>query len=229
MTPSQAGATVEGSRRARPGLTRDKILGAALKLVDEHGLSALTMRSLGAELGVDPMAVYKHLDNKDAVLDGVAELLWSEIDLPDDEALGWKERLRLIARALRTLAHSHPNAFALLFRRCLSEPALRVFDAQLDALERAGLTRDLAAQGVRALITYAVGYGMAELSPLLMSQLQGNDVSDVQRVMRVVQSLPQGLSPHLAEVACIVCECDLDAQFDFGLDLIINGLEAQLV
>ena len=76
---------------------------------------------------------------------------------------------------------------------------------------------------MRALITYAVGYGMAELSPLLMSQLQGNDVSDVQRVMRVIQSLPQGLSPHLAEVACIVCECNLYKQFDFGLDLIING------
>jgi len=81
---------------------------------------------------------------------------------------------------------------------------------------------------VRALVTSAVGYGMAELSPLLMNQLQGSDVSDVQRVMRVMRSLPGDLSPRLTGVACVVCECDLDRQFDFGLDLIIGGLESQL-
>jgi TetR/AcrR family tetracycline transcriptional repressor len=236
MTRSQAAGTDERPARARrgregtgrPGLTRDKILRSALKLVDHQGLSALTMRSLGAELGVDPMAVYKHLANKDALLDGLAELLWSEVEVPDDGVLAWKDRLRLIARSLRSLAHTHPNAYPLLFRRCLSEPALGVFDAQLDALGRAGIKRELAAQGVRALVTYAVGYGMAELSPLLMNQLQGSDVSDVQRVMRVMQSLPRDLSPRLAEVACVVCECDVDKQFDFGLDLIMGGLEAQL-
>lgn len=233
MTASETTAAVQRPRRARsgrerPGLTRDKILRAALQLVDDRGLSALTMRSLGAELGVDPMAVYKHLANKEAVLDGLAELLWSEVELPSNEAVAWKERLRLIGRTLRSLAHSHPNAYPLLFRRCLSEPALHVFDAQLEALRGAGLKPEFAAQGVRALVTYAVGYGMAELSPLLMNQLQGSDVSDVQRVVRVMQSLPEGLSPHLAEVACVVCECDVDGQFDFGLDLIIDGLGAQL-
>lgn len=236
MTRSHAAATVrrpagpppDPEEAGRPGLTRDKILRAALRLVDDHGLSALTMRSLGADLGVDPMAVYKHLANKDALLDGLAELLWSEVELPQNEALAWKERLQLIGRSLRSLAHSHPNAYPLLFRRCLSEPALCVFDAQLDALESAGFEREPAAQGVRALVTYAVGYGMAELSPLLMDQLQGSDVPDVQRLMRVMQSLPRDLSPRLAEVACIVCECDVDGQFDFGLDLIIGGLEARL-
>lgn len=236
MTRSQGAATAPPPRRnrrvqtgtGRPRLTRAAILDAALKLVDDRGLSALTMRSLGSELGVDPMAVYKHLANKDDLLDGLAELLWSEVELPTDEALAWKERLRLIGRSLRSLAHSHPNAYPLLFRRCLSEPALCVFDAQLNALEVAGFEPEPAAQGVRALVTYAVGYGMAELSPLLMNQLQGSDVSDVQRLMRIMQSLPRDLSPRLAEVACIVSECDVDTQFDFGLGLIIGGLEAQL-
>jgi hypothetical protein len=68
----------------------------------------------------------------------------------------------------------------------------------------AGFKRELSAEGVRALVTYAVGFGMAELSPLLMNQLQGNDISEVQRVMRVMQSLPPDFSPRLGEVACIV-------------------------
>lgn len=230
-TPDARAPGTRSDRRGsagRPGLTRRKILEVALRLVDDDGLPALTMRSLGAELGVDPMAVYKHLANKDALLDGVAELLWSTVDVPDDADTAWKERLRLIARSLRRLAHSHPNTYPLLFRTCLSEPALRVFDAQLGTLKGAGFTPDVAAQAVRALVTYAVGYGMAELSPLLMNQLQGSDVSDVQRVVRVMQVLPRDLPPGLAEVACVVCECDVDDQFDFGLELIIGGLEARL-
>src|SRR6266481_8370899 len=87
---------------ARRPLTRERILQTGLQLIDQQGLEAFTMRKLAQELGVDPMSIYRHVENKDALLDGVAEVLWGEVELPGSGA-GWEELLRSMATSLRTL------------------------------------------------------------------------------------------------------------------------------
>lgn len=217
----------KGQRRARRGepLSQQEILEAALRLIDEEGLEALTVRRLGAALGVDPMALYRHFENKEALLDGVTELLWDEVERTAHDGPNWKDQLRSIARSLRNLAHAHPNAYSLVMtREVMPEAALSLSEAKLKALKAAGFEEDLAAKAVRTLVSYGVGYGAVELSYLL-SEDQGS-ASETERLMRVMRMVPRDVSPHLAEVARIICDCDVDAQFDFGLEVVLTGLEA---
>src|SRR5947209_5534948 len=111
---------------ARRPLTRERILQTGLQMIDQQGLEAFTMRKLAQELGVDPMSIYRHFQNKDALLDGVADVLWEEIELPGSEA-GWEELLRSIATSLRALGHAHPHAYPLLLNcQILPLAALRL-------------------------------------------------------------------------------------------------------
>lgn len=218
------------SARRREPLSRREILEVAVRLIDEDGLEALTVRRLGGALGADPMALYRHFENKEALLDGVAELLWEEVERTAHDGSTWKDQLRSIARSLRELAHAHPNAYSLLMtREVMPEAALSLSEAKLKALEEAGFEQDLAAQAVRTLVSYGVGYGAVELSYLLSEdQESAEPASEAERLMRVMRMLSRDVPPHLAEVARVICDCDVDAQFDFGLELILVGLEAML-
>src|SRR6266540_1855700 len=105
--------TAQSERAARAPLSRQQVLRAALDYVDQHGLEALSMHKLGAELGVKAMSLYKHVADKDDILDGIVDLLWDEI--PAEPAAGdWREAIRQLAAALRDLVHRHPHAAALL-------------------------------------------------------------------------------------------------------------------
>jgi AcrR family transcriptional regulator len=209
------------SRRTR--LSRSRILAAALELVDLDGLEALTMRRLADQLKVDPMSLYNYVDGKDALLDGLAEALWAEVK-PTDSAAGWKETLRSLATALRQLAHAHPHAYGLLFGRgFLPGPSLLSIDAALKVLEGAGLNREQAAEMIRTLMSYAVGYAMLELSAPPTS-----GESRLEQIVSLTRALPQDTPVHLVEVARLMCDCDMDYQFKLGLDLILTGLEARL-
>lgn len=96
----------------------------ALDIVDRDSLDGLTMRALGRELGADPMAAYYHLPNKTAVLDGIVEAVWSELDLPEPSSQPWQERLEAIARAIRDTLRRHPNALPILATRPPTSPHL---------------------------------------------------------------------------------------------------------
>jgi AcrR family transcriptional regulator len=225
MTPT---ASVRTRRRGQ--LSRARILATALQLVDQDGLDALSMRRLADELKVDPMSLYNHVDSKDALLDGLAEALWNEIQLPGGE-IGWQEALRTLAISLRGLAHAHPYAYGLLFGRgILPEPSLRALDAALAALGRAGLDRQPAAEMLRTLVAYAAGYGMLELGygMLGLSTAATADASGIEQIVRLTRALPRDAPVHLVEVARLCADCDMDYQFNLGLDLILTGLEARL-
>ncbi len=111
-------AEVSQARRDRAPLTRARIVRAALALIDERGLGQLTMRRLGADLGVEAMSLYKHVPGKEAILDGVRELLLQEFAATplavEDEAGGWREHLARFANAYRAVGLAHPEAFGLL-------------------------------------------------------------------------------------------------------------------
>jgi AcrR family transcriptional regulator len=230
---------------ARRPLTRASILDAGLRLIDQQGLEALTMRRLAQELGVDPMSIYRHFENKDALLDGVANVLWGEVDVPGGD-VGWEALLRSIATSLRALAHAHPHAYALLLnRQILPLAMLRVWDVAMERLQQAGFERQRAREIACAVCSYASGYAMVELSCAVCSDASGDameevpapwlepseraaeGMADIGRLTQVMRCLPRETPARLVEVAYVLTNCDTDAQFTFGLDLMLTGLKAR--
>jgi AcrR family transcriptional regulator len=202
-------------------------------LIDEQGLETLTMRKLAQELGVDPMSLYRHFANKDALLDGLTEVLWAEVALPEDlpgEDMGWQETLRTVAGALHALAHAHPHAYALVLSpRIFPLAALRLWDAVMERLQQAGFARERAAAACCTVCGYALGAAMVELSALapdaaVCAADAAAERADIQRFAEIMRRLPRETPPRLVEVACVLTNCDMDAQFRFGLDLMLAGL-----
>lgn len=209
--------------RRKLHLSRERILATGLELVDQDGLEALTMRRLAEALRVDPMSLYNHVKSKDDLLDGLTEALWSEVRLPD-RTEGWKPTLRAFATSIRGLARIHPLAYPLLIGRgILPRPALEAVDASLNRLEAAGLTRPKAAEMLRTLIAYAAGYALLELS---CAPAEG--ATQLEQIVSLTRALPRDAPVHLVEVARLWSDCDMDFQFELGLDLILGGLEARL-
>ncbi|MDQ4070359.1 MAG: TetR/AcrR family transcriptional regulator C-terminal domain-containing protein, partial [Actinomycetota bacterium] len=159
--------TIGVARPERPGapapLDRATILSAAVALVDAHGLAALNMRALARQLGVGTMSLYHHVPNKDALLDGIVEVLNEEIEIPDPASGPWDERARLMARSLREVALKHPNCVPLLVTRPFSTAAaLRPCEAAFEVLTEAGLAPDESIVTLRTFVAYVLGFVMME-------------------------------------------------------------------
>jgi AcrR family transcriptional regulator len=205
----------------RDRLSRRRVLEAALRIVDSEGLNALTMRRLGRELGVEAMSLYRHVPNKDALLDGIVELIVLEIEVPADVDGDWKEAARQIVRSYRRAAHSHPNAFPLVTMRPLNTPeGLRRLDATFEILRRAGLDEPTAIVAFRTLASYTRGFALEEVTGRAIgAEPLGSDRLDP-------RALPADEFPRLAELAPRLVAADRDAEFERGVDLILTGLEA---
>ncbi len=201
---------------ARLSLTADAIYAAALHLVDEEGIDALTMRRLAAELGVATMSLYGHVPSKDHLLLGVVNLAAREMALPDAGVPPW-EALKSITREFRRVALLHPNLVPLIVRQPpTGSEGLRTLEAALDALRRAGLGPAEAAQSYRAMASYAIGFVSLECGGFFrpVDFFAGDEVApvDLDTVPRIVET-----APYLAE-------WDADAEFEAGMDLIIRAL-----
>ena len=143
-------------------LTRSRILDAALELAAAEGITAVTMRAVAAQLGVTPMALYRHVAGKQELLDGVVERLLEELPVPDP-ALEPATRLTRIAEGLRAVARRHPDAFLMLFRRpAATGAALRRRDAVRTALADAGVARADVDRAERLLSTFVLGFAASE-------------------------------------------------------------------
>jgi TetR/AcrR family transcriptional regulator, tetracycline repressor protein len=216
--------------KGRQALTRERILHAGLRVIDQEGLEALTVRRLAQDLGVDPMSLYRHFENKEALLTGLADALWAEVAVPDDP--GWEAILRSLARSLRSVAHAHPQAYILLCQ-CPSLPTavLCLFHGALVRLQQSGFERKRAAETLNAVLSYAMGYATMELAaqPLRApTPPTQTPATDFERIAQVMRAIPRDTPPQLAEVAYLMCvDCDLDAQFSFGLDLMLTGLRGK--
>jgi AcrR family transcriptional regulator len=229
MTESTATSEIQHASTARRPLTRERILYVGLRLIDQQGLEAFTMRKLAKALGVDPMALYRHFENKDALLDSVAEMLWAEVELQGGEA-GWEALLRSLATSLRALAHTHPHAYVLLCNsRSLSPAMLHLCGSLLEQLQRVGFEQKRACQVLCTICSYAIGYAMVELSALspVVSESATPEMTDIWRLTQLMRRLPRETPTRLVEVACILTDCDMDAQFLFGLDLMLTSLRSR--
>jgi len=209
----------------RGRLDRRLILEAALGLVDRDGLESLTMRRLGTELSVDPMTIHHHVENKERLLDGIAEVLWEEVALPEESA-DPSEALRSLARSLRDLFRRHPQAAPLILRcSTLPRAELELFRAYLDVLDEGGVEDPAAV--LRPVVSYAAGYGYAERSMLGVQcePDQSKVLSERETLLYLGQALPPATPPRLADAAvAMIADCDSDRCFEEGLDLMLAGL-----
>jgi AcrR family transcriptional regulator len=199
-------------------LSRDRILASAGRLADRDGLEAVTMRRLGQTLGVEAMSLYKHVANKDAILDGLLERVLAEVQLPQPGG-DWEAELRRAAISLHEALARHPWACGLVTAPASSPNALgariRYIEALLRTLREAGFTPTQAYYGYHALDSHAVGFTMWEL---------GHAVPDNAEVEQVIRQIESGGYPYLLEHAREHDANHPQTSFEFGLDLIFDGL-----
>ncbi len=211
------------SAQPRARLNRDRVLQAAVTLADEGGTEALTMRKLGHALGVEAMSLYNHVASKDDVLDGLIDIVFSEIHL-DCEGRDWKTAMRRRAISAREALQRHRWAIGLMESRTHPGPAnLRHHDAVLGCLREAGFSIVMAAHAYSALDSYIYGFAMSQANLPLDTGDKG-----VQMVEMFLRQFPADVFPHLAEIATqLVMKPGYDYanEFEFGLDLILDGLE----
>ena len=205
------------AERAR--LSRPRIIAAALRYVDEHGLAALSMHRLGAELGVKGMSLYKHVTDKDDILNGIVELLWSTFEREFEPGPDWRTSVFSFATALRAFVHRHPNAAPLLISRpIVPEAALRVVRPLISAPASGRPPDEQVVPVLRTVTIYALGYALTELN---WFRPAAPDCAPVGRDL-----VPAGAPEELLAIADVFCGCvDMAAQFELGLDLMLRGLE----
>jgi AcrR family transcriptional regulator len=172
-------------------ISREAVLAAALRLADEHGLEAVTMHAVAERLRVTPMALYRHVDDKNALLDGLVELLLTERSLPRGGR--WDERLVALADAIRDTARRHPAVFPLLLTRPAVTPAARVVrDAVQSALREGGLPETEVARAERLVSTAVLGFAASEAAGRFREHDQSVIDADFAELIRWLR-LPLGL------------------------------------
>jgi len=207
---------------AKTPLKRERVLGAALVLADSSGIDSLTMRNLGRELGVEAMSVYNHVANKNDILDGIVDLVFSEIELPPEGA-EWKPAMRNRAISAHEALLRHPWAASLMQSRTKPGPAtLRHHDTVLATLRKAGFTVVMAAHAFSVIDGYVYGFALQQINIPLQTPEQVAEVGE-----GILRQLA-GTYPHLAEMItehAMKAGYDYAEEFQFGLDLILDGLE----
>jgi AcrR family transcriptional regulator len=208
------------TRRENPStpLSRERIVAAALALVDREGAGALSMRRLGAELGVDPMAVYYHIPNKEALLDAIVEAVMGEIDLGADRpGAPFEERLLLAAQAYRDVLLAHAQALPVVLSRPPTTPvALRPVEFLVGLLRQAGLPPEQALAGMNAIAAVVRGAVGALAS-------HASEPEALARRQARLDALPAEAYPYLHEAATRGGH-DWERDFEFGLRALARGL-----
>jgi AcrR family transcriptional regulator len=213
-------ATTKRPQRRAP-LSRELVLDTAVKLVDRGGLESLSMRKLGQELGVEAMALYYHFANKDEVIDGMVDLVFGEIDLPVGGA-DWKTAMRRRAFSLRDVLLRHRWALGLMESRRKPGPAsLRHHDAVIGSLLSAGLDMPTIAHAYSLLDSYIYGFALFAMNlPFDPSE----EVAELGRI--TLRAFPVDAYPNLvAYVSATRPGYNYGDEFEYGLDVVLDGLE----
>jgi len=218
-------------RAGEERLSRRAILEAALRIVDDEGLDAMTMRRLAATLGVNPMSIYHHLPNKAAVFAGLAELVFADLNNstpPDaDAAPDWREELLAAARAYRNALRAHPNLAlqVLADTAAVSDVVVVTIEPFYRALDRAGLAPRQIFEVVNTLIDFIHGFSLGEASVRAETFELAPDLLD--RVSR----LPPGQAPTLTRIVEALgadgLHYEFDDGFETGLTLFVDGVGAR--
>jgi AcrR family transcriptional regulator len=209
--------------RQRAPLSRERVILEAVALADENGIGTLTMRRLANRLQVEPMSLYHHVANKDEILDGMVDVVFREIELPRAGA-EWKAAMRDRANSARDALRRHPWAIGRMESRANPGPAtLRHHDAVIGCLRAGGFTIQLTAHAFSAIDSYLYGFAMQELNLPFHTPEETEAMA-----VTFLEQFPATEFPHLAELTTehvMLPGYDYGDEFDFGLALILDGLE----
>jgi AcrR family transcriptional regulator len=216
-------STATTTARRRTPLTRERVLQSAVRRADEGGIESLSMRKLGQELGVEAMALYHHFANKDDLVDGMVDLVFGEIELPPSTR-DWRTAMRQRAIAVRDALLRHRWAVGLMESRRRPGPAnLRHHDAVIGNLRAGGFDIGMAAHAYSVLDSYIYGFALTKMNlPFETS----DDVADV--AQSILEPFPPDEYPHMVEILTdhvMKPGYDYGEEFEYGLDLILDGLE----
>jgi AcrR family transcriptional regulator len=213
------------STKRRVPLNRERVLHAAIALADQGGFESLTMRKLAKELGVEAMSLYNHVASKDDLLDGMVDVVFSEIEPPstDDD---WKTAMRKRAVSTREALARHRWAIGLMEGRTSHGPAnLSLHDAVLGCLRAAGFSMEMTVHAYSVQDAYIYGFALQERD--MSSESADDFAAEAQRQMHDYQAVLADY-PHLVEVVggyVAKSGYDYATEFVFGLNLILDGLE----
>jgi AcrR family transcriptional regulator len=207
---------------AREPLSRQRALEAAVAIADADGIESLTMRKLAQELGVEAMSLYHHVANKSDILDGMIDMVFAEIELPDDDA-EWTTAMADRARSVRAALTRHRWAIGLMESRVAPGPAtLRHHDAVIGCCRRAGFTVEMTAHAFSLIDSYIYGFILQEIN------LPFDDGDDLGALVDTI--MPPEMAeayPHLTELTTEVVlqpGYSYGDEFDFGLDLVLAAI-----
>lgn len=207
----------------RAPLTRDRVLAAAVDLADTAGIEALSMRKLGDALGVEAMSLYNHVSNKSELLDGMVDVVFGEIDLPQADA-DWRTAMRARAVSARQALNRHRWAIGVMESRSAPGPAtLRHHDAVLGCLRRAGFSVVMTGHAYALLDSFIYGFAVQEASLPFDSPEEAEQVAH-----DILELAPTGEFPYLAELATervLRGDYHFGDEFEVGLDLLLDSLE----
>jgi AcrR family transcriptional regulator len=208
----------------RPTLTRERVIHAAMELADRRGIEALTIRALATELQTKPMSLYHHVAGKEAILDGLVDQVFSEIELPPQD-LPWRDAIRHRYLSARRVLRQHPWAPPLMESRTSPGSAtLTHHDAVLACLRRGGLDWSLVAHAYALLDAFVYGFALQEASLPFDGNAEVAELAD-----QMASAFPEGAYSTLVEFTTqhvLQPGYDFADSFEFGLDMLLNGIEA---
>jgi AcrR family transcriptional regulator len=228
MTQTSEARDRTATRRPRPRvpLTRDRVLRTALRIADQGGLESLSMRKLGQELGVEAMAVYYHFANKDEVIDGIVDLVYTEIDLPV-AGEDWRIAMRRRAISVHDVLARHRWAIGLMESRANPGPAnLRHHDAVIGNLRAAGFAMPMVAHAYSLLDGYIYGFALTKMNLPFDAT---DDISEMAQTM--LEPFPEGEYPNLVTFItehAMQPGYDFANEFEWGLDVVLDGIAREV-
>lgn len=203
-------------------LTRDRVLDGAMQLADDIGIEAFTIRRLAAALDVKPMTIYHHVPSKSEIIDGMVDIVFSQIGLPDED-VDWQTAVRARCHSAREVLRRHPWAPPLMeSRRDPGSATLRHHDAMLGCFRRAGFSLELTAHAYAVIDSYVYGFAFEEAN---LPGGAGDELTEI-----AAELITEGLAgyPYLAEFTSghvLQPGYAFGDSFAFGLDLILEGLD----
>ncbi len=216
----------DSSAETRTQLNRDRVLRAAVDFADKHSIEALSMRKLGSELGVEAMSLYNHVDNKEDLVDGMLDVILGEIELSSHQS-DWRVALHQQSVSARSVHLLHPWAASVIQSQTTMTPMmLKYIDSIISILRNGGLSLELTHHAMHALGSRMMGFSH--------EPLEKQDSSDKAEAL-LRQQISAGEYPNMAELmaavdndgnSIVAAGCDAQVEFEFGLDLILDGLES---
>ncbi|HWN34803.1 MAG TPA: TetR/AcrR family transcriptional regulator C-terminal domain-containing protein [Pseudonocardia sp.] len=213
----------QSAEAPRGALSRERIVRAAVELIERDGSDAVSMRRVAAALGVGTMSLYNHVPNKAALLDGVAEFIMADMAFAADPDAAWQDQARALARTFRGISLRYPRSVLVVTtRQPRSTVGLRPVEITLAALRAAGFDDRTAVRLMRTFVSFVLGslvhrVGVAEAGAAGLAAAEGAEL---------VRAIEEAGFRHVRDLLPVLAEHDHDGDFEFGLELLIGAMEA---